>query len=155
MGTRSAIGVVEPNGTIRAVYCHWDGYPEHHLPILQEHYNTAAKARKLIAPGSMSSLRTTHTWESAPVPDPDGGSYSLMKGDKGLLSFMKDEKGLTIYSHLRDPQPLYHHERGDGTPPATFTQQFQAEAHFRGMDCEHMYLYRPKYGWFHYPLELG
>lgn len=153
MGTRSAIGVVQPDGSIRAVYCHWDGYPEHQLPILQEHYNTDAKARKLIAPGSMSSLRTTHTWESEPMPDPEGGRFS----------YLKDEDGLTLYSHLRDPQPLYHHERGDdgpwnsaggsySIPPATFTQKFPADEHFRGMGCEHMYLYRPKYGWFHYEL---
>jgi|TARA_R110000782_G_scaffold227707_1_gene314415 hypothetical protein len=72
MGTRSAIGYVQPCGSVRAVYCHWDGYPSHQLPILQEHYNSLDKVKALIKPGSMSSLRTEHTWlnneKRAPQP---------------------------------------------------------------------------------------
>ena len=37
MATRSAIGYIRPDGSIRAVYCHWDGSPGHQLPILTEH----------------------------------------------------------------------------------------------------------------------
>lgn len=56
MGTRSRIGVVNPDGTITSVYCHWDGYPEHHLPILTGHYTTKDKVADLLALGSLSSL---------------------------------------------------------------------------------------------------
>jgi hypothetical protein len=29
MGTRSRIGLEDPEtGTVRSIYCHWDGYPE-------------------------------------------------------------------------------------------------------------------------------
>jgi len=28
MGTRSRIGVQLPNGKVKSVYCHWDGYPD-------------------------------------------------------------------------------------------------------------------------------
>ena len=62
MSTRSAIGYKLPSGRIKAVYCHWDGYPKHHLPILIEHYNTLDKAKALIKPGSISSLRTEEVW---------------------------------------------------------------------------------------------
>ena len=56
MGTRSRIGVVNPDDSITSIYCHWDGYPEHHLPILTGHYTTEDKAADLIALGSLSSL---------------------------------------------------------------------------------------------------
>jgi hypothetical protein len=128
MGTRSAIGYELPSGKIRAVYCHWDGYPSHHLPILQEHHNTLPRVRALIKPGSMSALRTASTWTEA----------------------------------QRDPQPLYHHERGPGPwcagdggygdPPFTVADLQTAENHWREYCCEHLYVFRPGYGWFHYEL---
>lgn len=34
MGTRSAVGEVVGEGQYRAVYVHWDGYPEHMVPVL-------------------------------------------------------------------------------------------------------------------------
>jgi hypothetical protein len=145
MATRSAIGYAQPSGRIRAVYCHWDGSPTHQLPILQEHYGTLRKVQALIRPGSMSSLRTTETWES---------DYS--RDTNGNPSFIAPR------THLRDPQPLYHHERGKGIwcapdgsygdPPATSPDLSAAEAHWRGHCCEHLYVFRPGYGWFHYEL---
>ena len=55
MSTRSLIGV-NSNNNIRSVYCHFDGYPEHHLPILQECYQTQEKANLLIDQGGISIL---------------------------------------------------------------------------------------------------
>lgn len=57
MGTRSMIGVRNENGTIDAIYCHWDGYPEHNGRILVDHYSDEARVRDLIALGDISSLR--------------------------------------------------------------------------------------------------
>jgi len=56
MGTRSNIGILEPNGSVTYIYCHWDGYVSHHGPILRDHYTTEEKVRALIALGSISSL---------------------------------------------------------------------------------------------------
>ena len=70
MGTRSAIGYLQPSGSVRAVYCHWDGYPSHQLPILNKRYNTLAKVKALIKPGSMSSLETKYTWTLHEVREP-------------------------------------------------------------------------------------
>jgi len=55
MGTRSAIGVQLEDGSIRAVYCHWDGYPEYNGKILLDHYDRE-KAMQLIKLGDLSSL---------------------------------------------------------------------------------------------------
>lgn len=54
MGTRSTIAL-EEGGQIRSVYCHWDGYPEHHAPILLGHYDHE-KTRRLIDLGDLSVL---------------------------------------------------------------------------------------------------
>lgn len=62
MATRSAIAV-QSGQTFRAVYCHWDGYPSHQLPILQSKYNSAKAASGLIAPGDLSSLETEQDWQ--------------------------------------------------------------------------------------------
>ena len=39
MATRSNIGIVNEDDSITAIYCHWDGYPEHNGKILLNHYN--------------------------------------------------------------------------------------------------------------------
>ena len=57
MGTRSGIGIQNADGSVTAIYCHWDGYPSHNGRILQDHYTDEAKVRELIALGDISSLR--------------------------------------------------------------------------------------------------
>ena len=57
MATRSTIGIINLDNTVTAIYCHWDGYPEHNGEILSENYDTADKVRELLALGSISSLR--------------------------------------------------------------------------------------------------
>lgn len=66
MATRSAIAV-QSGDSFRAVYCHWDGYPSHQLPILTKRYNNAKLAAALIAPGDISSLETNENWQRQPL----------------------------------------------------------------------------------------
>ena len=54
MATRCTIAVDD-----RAVYCHFDGYPENTGRILNEHYRDKEKANELIDKGDMSSLGET------------------------------------------------------------------------------------------------
>lgn len=56
MATRSHIGIKQANGSIKYIYCHWDGYPEHNGVILKEHYTTEAKVNELMDLGDISSL---------------------------------------------------------------------------------------------------
>lgn len=37
MSTNSRIGILHEDGTTETIYCHWDGYPEHQMPILTKH----------------------------------------------------------------------------------------------------------------------
>ena len=56
MGTRSRIGIQMEDGTIRSIYCHWDGYLDHNGRILLESYKTKDKVLELIGLGDISSL---------------------------------------------------------------------------------------------------
>ena len=56
MSTRSEIGILNSDGTIESVYCHWDGYPEYNGVILSEYYTKEEIVRELIRNGDLSSL---------------------------------------------------------------------------------------------------
>ena len=55
MSTRSLIARQTENG-FEAIYCHHDGYPNHHLPILNQYYATDALVAGLMRLGDLSSL---------------------------------------------------------------------------------------------------
>ena len=56
MGTRSTIAMSE-GFKVKAIYCHWDGYPEGVGATLAEHYTEAKKVRQLLELGNISALR--------------------------------------------------------------------------------------------------
>ena len=56
MSTRARIGLRSEDDSVVSIYTHWDGYPEHHGPILLNHYNTKAKVKELLALGDLSVL---------------------------------------------------------------------------------------------------
>ncbi len=56
MSTRSIIGLERPDGSIKCVYYHFDGYPSHHGPILLFGYPTADKVEALLGGGDISIL---------------------------------------------------------------------------------------------------
>lgn len=57
MATRSNIAMKNIDGTIRSVYCHWDGYPAHNGEMLRRYYTTNDKVKALVDLGSISALR--------------------------------------------------------------------------------------------------
>lgn len=59
MSTHSMIGRVTVDGTVRAIYCHFDGYPQHHIPRLVKYWNDDAKVRTLIGKGDLETLDST------------------------------------------------------------------------------------------------
>lgn len=56
MSTNAKIGITDENGHIKAIYVHWDGYPEHIAPLLLDYYNTPDKINELIKLGDLSAL---------------------------------------------------------------------------------------------------
>jgi len=55
MGTRSAIGI-KHGDVVKAIYCHYDGYPEYMGRVLTLYYQDSIKVNKLISMGDMSSI---------------------------------------------------------------------------------------------------
>lgn len=57
MSTRSRIGYVKNDGTVRSVYVHWDGYPAGNGRTLLDHYNMLESVIELVSLGSLSAIR--------------------------------------------------------------------------------------------------
>lgn len=89
MATRSTIAVLNPNGTVSQIYCHWDGYLEWNGRILVENYNTLERVQELIALGDLSSLHENiqSTTDSQTCEDPEpnvGVYYGRDRGESGV-----------------------------------------------------------------------
>jgi hypothetical protein len=56
MATRSRIGIQNEDGTIRSVYCHFDGYTDYVGSILRGNYSSSERINALLDQGDMSSL---------------------------------------------------------------------------------------------------
>ena len=56
MATRSNIGIVNGDGSVTGIYCHWDGYPENNGKLLLKHYNNSGIVNELMDLGYLSSL---------------------------------------------------------------------------------------------------
>ena len=84
MATRSVIGMVEDNGSIRAVYCHWDGYLAYNGAILHKHYRTREQVADLLDHGNISSLGTVVGTEHEFDERPEGETtfYGRDRGEQ-------------------------------------------------------------------------
>lgn len=56
MSTRSTIAMEYEDGSIRQVYCHWEGFIEYNGKLLLEHYSDRAKLQQLLDLGDLSRL---------------------------------------------------------------------------------------------------
>jgi len=56
MATRSNIGIVNEDGSVTGIYCHFDGYPEYVGKFLLKHYTDSEKINGLMYLGNLSSL---------------------------------------------------------------------------------------------------
>ena len=56
MTTRSHIGKKLEDGSVKYIYCHWDGYPDYNGKILKEHYTDETKVDALLELGALSIL---------------------------------------------------------------------------------------------------
>ena len=69
MATRSNIGILREDGTIEAIYSHYDGYPSGVGKTLRDHYTDIDKIEELINLGNVSSLEKN-------ITKPEGHSFS-------------------------------------------------------------------------------
>ncbi len=88
MATRSTIALEFADGTVQAVYCHWDGYLAHNGKILQEHYMDPFKVRDLVELGAISSLAPS-------ISKPEGHSFD--KSIEGYTVFYARDRGEDLH----------------------------------------------------------
>ena len=116
MATRSTIAMKTPEGKIRAIYCHWDGYVACNGRILQENYQAAYKIARLIEQGDMSSLA------AEPMPNPSEAH-----------SFNAPQDGVVVY---------YGRDRGEtGVETKEFVNFDEFETEMSHMGCEYFYVF--------------
>ena len=112
MSTNAIIGMIEPFGSIKASYLHWDGYPSHAGAILQLHYNTPEAVAGLLAFGHISYLSETSEkccfyhrdrkekyLRNARFSDTD----SLLASNKGLYVYLWNGKEWSIFDQKGSP----------------------------------------------------
>ena len=75
---RSTIAILELDGTVKQIYCHWNGHIKHNGKILKQYYKTPELVKELISHGDLSVL--------APNINPTGEHF-----------FNTPEKGVCIY----------------------------------------------------------
>lgn len=100
MGTRSNIAIQQPDGVISAIYCHWDGYPDHVGKTLRDHYASDEQAKALIALGSISSLNER-------IAPNEGEAHSFDNAADGVtVAYHRDrgEKLQPARNHANEPE---------------------------------------------------
>ena len=107
MSTRAAIGAVQPDGTIKAIYLHSDGYPSHAGAILAGWYKKPEQVNALLELGSLSSI--------GEKLEPD------------------QNKPHTFTNRQNDVVFAYHRDRGDELLPGII---YQNQDHFFQMAME-------------------
>ena len=135
MSTRSTIGIKLEDGSVKAIYCHWDGYPKHQRPLLK-HYNTKEKVEELIALGSLSILG-----EEIGVKHPFD---AVIKKDDDVTE--KLDAYTALYGKMCK---CYHRDRGEDwedVKPVTFSNTRKWKSDMRNSSCEYSYLFSVKTG---------
>lgn len=82
MSTRSMIGKKMADGMIKAIYCHWDGYPEGVGDTLLQAYQEPEKIDALMALGDLSVLGT-EIGEAQDFDQPARGTCVAYGRDRG------------------------------------------------------------------------
>lgn len=117
MGTSSAIGMKLDDGTVRAVRCNWDGYPQGAGRLLGEFYRDRAKVEQLLALGFLSSL------DENVAPEP-GTAHS----------WQHPQSGVTVAYHRDRDEPM--------TAAVNFASRDDYELNGKGcLDASYLYLY--------------
>jgi len=90
MATRSNIGIVNEDGSVTGIYCHWDGYPEHNGKMLLNHYTTSDIVCDLMDLGNLSILsENLYSTDIHTFNNPQEGvcvAYGRDRGETGTNS---------------------------------------------------------------------
>lgn len=108
MSTRSSIAVLQPDGKVKSIYCHWDGYLKGGVgQTLFEDYNSEEKANELISLGGLSRL------DKYPNPLEEAiADYSMDSGENKTGKKLKASEH-SYNSPQKEVTVAYHRDRGE------------------------------------------
>lgn len=121
MATRSAIGFVEYDGSITAIYCHWDGYLEGVGDTLLKHYNDTYKLLDLLELGDISSL---------------GEELGKKHPFSCHMTNLSPQAYEDAYGKMTT---AYGRDRGEKCPAKDFVSAREFRSHYK--DCDYFYLF--------------
>lgn len=125
MATRSTISIINKDGSVEGVYCHFDGYLSRVGKLLVNNYDSEKKVRELIALGSLSYL-----------------DIKAKPNKKSIHTFDNPQKGVTV---------AYHRDRGEelviykATNYDEFMENFGEAYNYLFMDGEWHYYHESPY----------
>src|ERR1700760_171850 len=88
MGTRRTVSVMQPDKTIKTIYCHWDGYMTGVGAALFSHYNTEGLANELIELGDCSVISDTTS-----IKPPEGSNHTYDEPIDGVVVAYHRDRG--------------------------------------------------------------
>lgn len=141
MSTRSLIGLQQADGTVKAIHCHWDGYPEWNGEKLANFYPDEQHINKLLALGDISSLGDKP--EAPEAVQRFGFDYSLTDEFHALDKDEQQRLGKDVYHKTT----AYHRDRGDDwqqTQPIVYSSLHD----FIERGEEYNYVFIPGKGWY-------
>ena len=98
-GTCSQIGIINKRGKIESVYMHYDGYPDHMLPVIKKSYMNVGAVKNILKKGGASYLKPKFSEIEF------YGDKVTMKGDaKDVAKYIKNAEydGGAEYVYLYD-----------------------------------------------------
>lgn len=129
MATRSMIGMVQEDGTVRAIYCHFDGYPAHVGRILDAHYTDADKVNALLDLGDLSVLAEEigeqHPFTTYGMPEEDIDP----RWDRWCLAYGRDRGETSCQDAAMYSSPI-HYAAEIGQNADEYRYLFDGEAWF-------------------------
>lgn len=90
MATRSRIGILMKDGSVRSIYHHYDGGPEWLGKRLVENYDTRQKIENLMKHGDISSLETKTDWHGQEMNPPGILSYKMRGEDSPAIKSISE-----------------------------------------------------------------
>lgn len=129
MSTNSLIFQEQQDGTLKGIYCHYDGYLQYNGVILSESYSDPKKVAKLLELGNLSSLG--EELEASEAVRLYGNYYYISDEFKALSD--EEQERLKNEAQSGKYTIAYHRDRGEELRPLktiTLEEQKNSENHF-------------------------
>lgn len=129
MSTNSLIFQEQQDGTLKGIYCHYDGYLQYNGVILSESYSDPKKVAKLLELGNLSSLG--EELEASEAVRLYGNYYYISDEFKALSD--EEQERLKNEAQSGKYTIAYHRDRREELRPLktiTLEEQKNGENHF-------------------------